>query len=240
MSISRSKSTSHVYGDAIQYPHSREQNRPPRAHLPRSKSVLGHRELTSPPVVRSPSGEREDPFNLSNFFPSHLGLGERSDEWRWLQDEANRAERSPTRSGYTSPFAEEDEWMPPTPPDMEQLNGELAEEAIQREDKLGILTFGGFLASPHAGNKHSDDQLRSPYSEYDLTDDEALYHALSAQRVSRGRAMEREAANQLRCRFDELFAAEAAEGIMEGLVDGGYSLLYGGIRGAMDLFDTQF
>ncbi|KAH9937182.1 uncharacterized protein B0H18DRAFT_950124 [Fomitopsis serialis] len=240
MSISRSKSTTHIYGGAIQGPHSREQNRPPRAHLSRSKSVLGHRELTSSPVVRSPSGEREDPFNLSNFFPSHLGLG----EWGWLQDETNHIERSPTRSGYTTPFAEEDEWMPATPPDVETynrpLNGELAEEAIQREDKLGILTFGDFLASPHAGNKHSNDQLVSPYSEYDLTDDEALYHALSAQRVSRGRATEREAGTQLRGGFDELFAAEAASGIMEGLADGGYSLLYGGIRGAMDLFDTQF
>ncbi|KAH9837043.1 uncharacterized protein C8Q71DRAFT_756605 [Rhodofomes roseus] len=238
MFIPRSKSTPHVNGGAINGPHTREQQRPSRPHLPRSKSVLAHHDLTSP-IVRSPSGEREDPFSLFNFFPSSLGLGERDDGWKWLQDDAIRAERSPTRSGYSTPFAEEDEWLPTTPPDGElyaqPLDEELAEEAIQREDKFGILTFGDFLASRRAGNKYSDDQLMSPYSEYDLTDDEALYHALSALRASRGLAMEREGADQLSVRSDELFAAGATEGILEGLT-AGHSLLLG----AMDLFDRRF
>ncbi|KZT75132.1 hypothetical protein DAEQUDRAFT_734585 [Daedalea quercina L-15889] len=238
MSVPRSKSAPHVRSDILNVNgrSSREQHRSPSPQLLRSKSVLGPRhELTSPAV------EREDPFNLSNFFPSPLGLGERDDEWKWLQGETTRAERSP---GYSTPLAEEDEWLPGTPPDVEthekRLDEALTVEAIHREDKLGILTFGDFLASSGARDRYSDDPLMSPYSENDLTDDEALYHALAALRASRGLAMEREAINQLRGRFDDLFAAEATEGILEGLTDGGYSLLYGGIRGAMDFFDTKF
>ena len=218
--------------------------------------------MTSP--TYSPTVEREDPFNLSNFFPSHFGFGERDEEWKWLQDETSHTERSPARSGYSTPFAEDDAWLPPTPPDEEMheesLDEELTEATIQKEDKLGILTFGGtsvyirkehllmmgwthaggFLASKRTGDKYSEDQLISPYSEYDLTDDEALYHALSALRTSRGLSTEPETTKQVRAQFDELFVTEAAESVLEGLNDGGYSLWHGGVRGAMDFFDTKF
>lgn len=105
---------------------------------------------------------------------------------------------------------------------------------------MGWTHAGGFLASKRASDKYSEDQLMSPYSEYDLTDDEALYHALSALRASRELSTEREATKQTRARFDELFVTEAAESVLEGLNDGGYSLWHGGIRGAMDFFDTKF
>lgn len=144
MSIPRSKSTPHVSGGVPNVMHPHESRRLPRLHLPRSKSVLGphRREATSPTVAYSPSVEREDPFNLSNFFP---GFGERDDEWKWLQEETSHRERSPTRSGYSTPYAEEDGWLLPTPPEEmcgERLDEELTEAAIQHEDKLGILTFG--------------------------------------------------------------------------------------------------
>lgn len=145
MPITRSKSTPHVSGGALNGIHPHEPH-PPRPQLPRSRSVLGshHREVTSPTIAYSPSVEREDPFNLSNFFPS-LNFGERDDEWKWLQEETSHAERSPARSGYSTPYAEEDAWLPRTPP--EEMRGELVDEAlteaaIQHEDKLGILTFG--------------------------------------------------------------------------------------------------
>ena len=105
---------------------------------------------------------------------------------------------------------------------------------------MGWTHAGGFLASKRAGDKYSEDQLISPYSEYDLTDDEALYHALSALRTSRGLSTEPETTKQVRAQFDELFVTEAAESVLEGLNDGGYSLWHGGVRGAMDFFDTKF
>ena len=158
MSIPRSKSTSHVVGGVANDTHTHQQQRSSRPHLPRSKSVLGshQREVTSPTVTYSPSVEREDPFNLSNFFPSYLGFGERDDEWKWLQEES---ERSPARSGYSTPFVEEDTWMPPTPPEEEMyeessLDDERTEAAIQKEDKLGILTFG-VLTTSFAKNARS-------------------------------------------------------------------------------------
>lgn len=89
----------------------------PNAHLPRSKSYLVQHS--------APLNDREDPFSLAGFFP-----GSSEERWKWLR----RDEGSERASVSSFSVGEEDSALG-------DMDDELAREAIQDEDKLGVLSL---------------------------------------------------------------------------------------------------
>ncbi|KAI0652144.1 hypothetical protein C8Q79DRAFT_1005369 [Trametes meyenii] len=212
MSIPRSHSVPHVGSLKITTDLPRAPQRgDTRPKLPRHRSAvsLSPESAQSFGSLYTPRSEREDPFSLGGFFPSNLGAFENSpveQDWDWLHRAAGdldhtKSLRSPLRSGLVSPISEDDEWDIPTPVSALAEQGDaLARDAIEREDKLGILALSDKLALPSHGEElYVEDRLLSPYSETaDPLDDEAVYDRLRALRTAhsrpRGSAVKHEAA----------------------------------------------
>ena len=89
-------------------------------HLPRSKSYLTQ-------YITTPLNHKEDPFSLASFFPGSSHQDE--DQWKWLQRDEGSEEAS------VSSFSPDEDSV------IGQLDDELAREAIQGEDKLGVLSL---------------------------------------------------------------------------------------------------
>jgi hypothetical protein len=142
--------------------------------------------MTDSPVVSSPvlspisRLERDDPFNLTSFFPTSR-ISEEEERWSWLRTED---EHEITEE----PIADENSYENKT-----------AGEVIKSEDKLGVLSLSQlffwydvgrslkmlsdtlFAARGHE-DLPMDDRLLSPYSDEDVVDVESLYLALHQRR----------------------------------------------------------
>ncbi|KAI9060596.1 hypothetical protein FKP32DRAFT_1577497 [Trametes sanguinea] len=181
----------------------------PRPKLPRHRSALplSGSSTSSFSALYTPRTEREDPFSLGGFFPANLSTFEKSpteQEWDWLHPDAAAADEdyydddrgrgryfSPVRSGLVSPISEDEEWDIPTPCSaLADADDSLARDAIQREDKLGILTLTDKLSLASHGDEAGveDGRLLSPYTQTgDPLADEAVYDALRALRTAHSR-----------------------------------------------------
>lgn len=132
MSLQRSKSAPHpISGLATSLPRV--------ASFHHKQAKTGH-VVTQLPTPRI---EREDPFSLSGFFPTTLG---EEDEWGWLRDEGS----------------DKEEWGGLHGEELEEggvifghtESGNVTQDAIKDEDKLGILSLG---RSPPQNSKHLAD-----------------------------------------------------------------------------------
>lgn len=154
MSLQRSKSASYIVASSVK-----------TVHLPRSTS---HQQLqNSASITRgyTPRTEREDPFSLAGFFPA--ALVEEEEEWRWLhaeEGELSEGDGSVDRTPSSGIFG--------------QAEDRNTREAIEGEDKLGVLALGQWRRSD--GVDGPDIGLLSPYRE--VVDEESLYLAVSSQR----------------------------------------------------------
>ncbi|KAI8980718.1 hypothetical protein BD414DRAFT_493074 [Trametes punicea] len=202
MSIPRSQSLPHVSSLKITTtglsPSSPASSRRPK--LPRHRSAIV--VSSSPQSLYTPRTERDDPFSLGGFFPANLGAFEylpTDQQWDWLHPDAAAADEddyylgglSPIRSGLVSPISEDDEWDIPTPCSaLADEHDALAQDAIRREDKLGILTLADKLSLPSHGDElYVEDRLLSPYTQPgDPLADEAVYDALRALRTAHSRS----------------------------------------------------
>lgn len=95
--------------------------------------------LPSSSSWRSPARphERQDAFNLGGFFPSARlgGTSGEGEQWEWLRQE---------EAGGALMVDEEDDPLPPTPGGataFARLHADVAEEAIEGEDKMGVLSL---------------------------------------------------------------------------------------------------
>ena len=154
MSVSRSKSASHLAGLD---PSQRALPSEARPKLPRHRSALAVSSTSHFVSAYTPRVEREDPFSLFGFFPSTIStaLAEPGvqQEWDWLH---STDEEDQDFSGLVSPISEgSDDWDIPTPCSPEAEDA-LAGDAIRQEDKLGVLALSGMslrllltAAGPH-------------------------------------------------------------------------------------------
>lgn len=139
MSLQRSKSAPHPFPTLLttsSLPRSTSHVQLPQK-LPKSAHPHVHFRPPAPSPGFTPRTERADPFSLGEFFPSSLGYTAetQTEEWNWLrdgeeenEDEENEAQEQEQVKDQTS-----------------QKNDELAEDAIKREDKLGVLSLGESL-----------------------------------------------------------------------------------------------
>ncbi|CCL98298.1 uncharacterized protein FIBRA_00292 [Fibroporia radiculosa] len=229
MSIAHSKSASSLP--------SLSQPKTPRPALPRVRSAIVQ-SPSSPVSVYALRGDRnEDPFSLSDFFPSDLMGSEhdRGREWAWLQ--TRRIHRDEELSDDLPSPADETEWLPPTPPSLVagDFTDDETRECIRREDKLGILTLGHPLAIKYMDSVLQSDHMLSPYAEDGPTDYEGLYRSLSALReATHGTPRVSEVKN---ASVAELFCPRAEYDEVGHGVQG--SLVYRGLWRAFELLDTQ-
>ncbi|KZT05873.1 uncharacterized protein LAESUDRAFT_759773 [Laetiporus sulphureus 93-53] len=238
MSISRSKSALLVSSSAA-LPGSSHIYPARPLPLRRTRSAGAHHtplHVTSP---YSPRTEREDPFNLTSFFPSQLCFAEGSQEqqWKWLQDcDGDSDSECAEHSRVSSPIAEE--FLPPTPPDTSLIGAadEATADIIKHEDKLGILALGEFMPSGAANDPSLGEQLLSPYAEDGPTDDDGLYYVLCGLRKRQASLLHKR--EKPLVTFDQLFAPRT-DGDVE-LLDGDRgSLVYRGMWRALEFFDGQ-
>ncbi|KAK1229683.1 hypothetical protein PQX77_007245 [Marasmius sp. AFHP31] len=125
------------------------------AHLPRSAShqtIQPKAKSASTGSLRpihrgvvSPRTEREDPFNLTGFYPTgSMGGTSHGDASWWLpetEEEGEKHEETPVNTEErTWSFGGEDAGPNRT---AGQMSDEMTREAITSEDKMGILSFGG-------------------------------------------------------------------------------------------------
>ncbi|KAF9229171.1 hypothetical protein BS17DRAFT_688315 [Gyrodon lividus] len=175
-------------------PQSLDQHDTRPATLTRVKSSMNDilhppsRTLSIPRKVVSLSGtpHEKDPFSLAGFFPpsswmtQSLHEGER---W-WLRQE--EPECTPTRDELCSVYSlsedEVDGSLPPTPGPgvFARSDKDMAEEAIKREDKMGVLSLNTLFLTDDIHAR--EDRLYSPYAEEEAVDHESLYLALSKRR----------------------------------------------------------
>ncbi|OCH94784.1 hypothetical protein OBBRIDRAFT_722179 [Obba rivulosa] len=194
MAFTRSKSASHVYNDSYSpsdltplasssttpYPSQGSRGRlaRPGSSIELTSVRLDSRRSTTPYALRT---ERpESPFNLDGFFPSHVGVpgGNRDGSWDWLHG----SETTYEHAAPTSPSSENDDEWPRTP--RTELDEGATRDLIRREDKLGVLSLDGVLATlPGSGGSYSDGRLLSPYSEENVTSDDALYDCWRQRRL---------------------------------------------------------
>ncbi|KAH9947928.1 hypothetical protein B0H21DRAFT_296689 [Amylocystis lapponica] len=174
MSIPRSKSAATVHSWTTSSQHSTHVH-PSRPELPRSRSAIAPTPWSSGSSNLRRTEKVEDPFSLSDFFPAHVYIqGKEEPDWNWVREpEEDVDEELDDRSGLS--LVVEQEHDPKRPSALDAGVGDV----IRQEDKLGILSLSAprFLVSVH---------LLSPYSEGDLTDDEALYSSMRAHRRTHG------------------------------------------------------
>ncbi|KIK07412.1 hypothetical protein K443DRAFT_673334 [Laccaria amethystina LaAM-08-1] len=152
MSLQRSKSAPHIVGSPVK-----------TIHLPRSTSHQQLQNSASNTRGYTPRTEREDPFSLAGFFPA--ALVEEEEEWRWLHaEEGESSEGDQVRTPSSGIFG--------------QAEDRNTREAIEGEDKLGVLALGQWGQSDEVDGP--DIGLLSPYRE--VVDEESLYLAVSSQR----------------------------------------------------------
>lgn len=156
MSIQRSKSAPHIVASPVK-----------TVHLPRSTSHQQLQNNASSTSTRgyTPRTEREDPFSLAGFFPT--ALVEEEEEWRWLHAEEGQSSEGDGGGDRT-----------PSSGIFGQAEDRNTREAIEGEDKLGVLALGQWRRSD--GVDGPDIGLLSPYRE--VVDEESLYLAVSSQR----------------------------------------------------------
>ncbi|EJF66963.1 hypothetical protein DICSQDRAFT_131242 [Dichomitus squalens LYAD-421 SS1] len=159
-----------------------------RAKLPRHRSTAAIASTKHWASVYTPRVEKEDPFSLSGFFPANFTALEHSgaeQEWDWLRASSGDVDES----GLVSPVTEsEDEWNLPTPCSEDAVDA-FANEAIEREDKLGILALSSDSFLPSRGDElyvESEEHiLLSPFTRTgDPLDADAVVDALRALRTA--------------------------------------------------------
>jgi len=174
----RSKSTPHLTISLIASDDSAVEPKPP-ASLRKQKSFIFDHTFTpkhhgSSPITGTPLLEREDPFNLSGFFPGPLTAGT-DQQWNWL-----RAQESD--SSDEEDESEIDPSMPHTPILAD------ADLLIRSEDKMGILTLSNLLETMKTDGIGAEMQLNlmSPYDEDDdvLDSADSLYDTFKARRLA--------------------------------------------------------
>ena len=99
--------------------------------------------------------EREDPFNLSTFFPSQLGgQDKRENEWHWLREDVRNA------SLYGDTDEEDVDDVFSTPSGI-MLGDDIASQSINGEDKLGVLSLCTFLPKCDYRDRRADIALQT-------------------------------------------------------------------------------
>ncbi|KAF9270185.1 hypothetical protein L218DRAFT_1071659 [Marasmius fiardii PR-910] len=129
-------------------------------------------------AMHSPRIEREQPFNLTGFFPTGT-LNEKKNErssW-WLREGEEQDEEGEDQSWTTAAAESGTEGM------VGQISDEMTRAAIKNEDKMGILSFGNFFARKDDGRHEC---LLSPYSDDEPVDHESLYLSLCSRRKAQG------------------------------------------------------
>ncbi|KAI0931886.1 hypothetical protein AcW1_000834 [Taiwanofungus camphoratus] len=140
-----------------------------RPKLARSRSILPLNTTSQFYVHPRTFVMVDDPFSLSDFFPSHLGIADRlvDPAWDWLRDRDAYDDEEPSlnnRSGF-APLTMKEEGSNSLALYMESDEGEAGStvDLVGGEDERNPLSLNKVLTSMHDHRPFLDDRLLSPY-----------------------------------------------------------------------------